>query len=867
MAQIEEAPDTHCNQDEQSYTGNITGYTGTPDDIEVTLSRPGELRTIKPAPNGCFTFHDLQPGQYAIKVNAKGHRTTAARIIDIPQATGFDNKPYALEVLPADPNIFTYHWEEDPATVSGAEYSSQAVTPRYVQFQNTTVEVVDLEAADKLQRDYNILLVGDGWIQEYAHRLFITMNSIPQTLQQPYYDRYLPPSTWKISHEHIDDDILWDVNLDESRQVTLSARAFVNATPRMATIEGKKGRWFSRRLHHAAVRFITDNGANERAYEKILQERYGITTRIPDYYELTTPTGKESERNFQKFHPEEILAIINMFEEMPTGMQRIEGMRYLLRRLNGLDHPLYPQAPAVAWPESAYVEFMETAFKDQPEQFIHRLILHEKAHFLWAHLFDEQLKADWIELGGWYENPTAASGWSATKSAEFVSAYAHSKNPDEDMAESISFFIANPDGLRARSPEKYEFIRDRIMQGDIYVATIREDLTFEVYNLYPDYTYPGKIKRIDIIVEGDPQDDKILTVELEIHATNENEYARHGYTRIESEIGTFFDLWLEAVDEHGNSLYYTDGPGSTLLRGQKTISKHLKAGYWIPKNLWYADIAGNKRFAGISDFGWRMHVDNAREDYFEPEYIPNSLHMSVSQDPDPRIQYIHLEWDVQEETGIKERYGCLARIQSAQENTYSIDKYGNPAATTKCQVQFTIPDYMPSSEYYVRYIRTSDDALNKGYTYFTGSRATEPEVSVHLQTNNPDTSPPEIDVNRIRISAQPTNWNEPNGETEVTISLDYRDDNSGVRIIRGYLRDPQGGTHHYFLYTHYNEGDDRGLFPNQNPKNWKHWEKVIILPPGSLPGIWGLAELVVWDRARNANRYNFVEIARFVVEN
>ena len=635
----------------------------------------------------------------------------------------------------------------------------------------------------------------------------------------------------------------------------------------MATIEGKKGRWFSRRLHHAAVRFITDNGANERAYEKILQERYGVTTRIPDYYELTTPTGKESERNFQKFHPEEILAIINMFEEMPTGMQRIEGMRYLLRRLNGLDHPLYPQAPAVAWPESAYVEFMETAFKDQPEQYIHRLILHEKAHFLWAHLFDEQLKADWIDLGGWYENPTAASGWSTTKSAEFVSAYAHSKNPDEDMAESISFFIANPDGLRARSPAKYEFIRDRIMQGDIYVATIREDLTFEVYNLYPDYTYPGKIKRIDIIVEGAPQDDKILTVELEIHATNENEYAKHGYTRIESEIGTFFDLFLRAVDEHGNSLYYTGGPGSTLLRGQKTISRHFKAGYWIPKNLQYTDIAGNQRFAGISDFGWRMHIDNAREDYFEPEYIPNSLHMSVSQDQDPRIQYIDLEWDVTEDTGIKERYGCLARIQSAQENTYSIDQYGNPATTTKCQVKFTIPDYMPSSEYYVRYIRTSDDALNKEYTYFTGSQATEPEVSVHLQTNNPDTSPPEIDVNRIRISAQPTNWNEPNGETEVTISLDYRDDISGIRGIRGYLRDPQGGTHHYYLYTQYNEGDDRGLFPNQNPTNWKHWEKVIILPPGSLPGIWGLAELIVWDRARNANRYNFVEIARFVVEN
>ena len=144
---------------------------------------------------------------------------------------------------------------------------------------------------------------------------------------------------------------------------------------------------------------------------------------------------------------------------------------------------------------------MESAFKEKGLDSIHRLILHEKAHFLWDHLFDEQLRQDWIELGGWFENPDDKDGWSTTKQVEFVSAYAHGKNPNEDMAESISYYIVNPDKLRSRSPAKYEFIQNRVMHGTRYISKIREDLTFEVYNLYPDYMYPGRIIRIDIEVD------------------------------------------------------------------------------------------------------------------------------------------------------------------------------------------------------------------------------------------------------------------------------------------------------------------------------------------------------------------------------
>ena len=148
-----------------------------------------------------------------------------------------------------------------------------------------------------------------------------------------------------------------------------------------------------------------------------------------------------------------------MLEEYPSGMIKTPGLKYLVRRLDGTPHPLYPGAPAVAWPSAGYIEFMESAFKAQGADYIHRLILHEKAHFLWEHLFDEQLRQDWIELGGWYENPEDVDGWSTTKQTEFVSAYAHGVNPNEDMAESISYYIVNPDKLRSRSPAKYEFIQ------------------------------------------------------------------------------------------------------------------------------------------------------------------------------------------------------------------------------------------------------------------------------------------------------------------------------------------------------------------------------------------------------------------------
>ena len=769
-----------CGEESVSYIGHVEGFSGSADGLEAILSGPGTLQVVQPDIEGCFAFRAVAPGDYGVKIVADGHRTPATRSVTFPVREVQDAEPYALEALASNP--FTYHWEEDQATPAGAEYSSQVLQRRVVEFQGITLDVADAAAADRLRKDYNVLLVGEGWSQEHAFRLLNTMESIPQPVQDLDHGFLLPASAWRLTEDFIDGDIAIHEAVDGTREVSISAAAFVNAAPRLATVDGRRGVWQSRRLHHAAVRFVTDNGHDRDAYEAILQQRYGVTTQIDNYSLLTAPTGNESHLNFQPFHAEEILLLINMLEEMPKGMHNVDGLRYLVRRLNGLPHPLYPQAPAVAWTGSGYVEFMESAFKERPEDYMHRLVVHEKAHFLWAHLFDDRLKADWTELGGWYEDASAASGWSTTKSAEFVSAYAHLKNPNEDMAETIAYFVVNPDRLRARSMAKYEFVRDRIMRGTTYLAQIREDLTFEVYNLFPDYVYPGRIRSVDITVEGEHNTDKAITVTLGLHALDaEKEGATLGSIRIFSELDTWFHMYLYPVNEHGQYI-----ERSTRLRGTHNLSSHAKAGYWLPGQVMIQDAAGNERWQRSSEFGWRMFIDNHLEDFTPPEYMPETLTMATSTwEGDGTVQVIHVDWSVLEDRGIAEPWGCFAAIDDEVSETYSLEAYGQPnAASDRCSVEFLMPNYMPSSTWSTVRVSMRDVGSNWADAKFTGGDADEPPPSVQLLTTHPDTAPPEIDVNRISVRAEPTKPLAPDGETEVTVRVRYRDDISGLYFRR-----------------------------------------------------------------------------------
>jgi hypothetical protein len=168
-------------------------------------------------------------------------------------------------------------------------------------------------------------------------------------------------------------------------------------------------------------------------------------------------------------------------------------------------------------------------------------------------------------------------------------------------------------------------------------------------------------------------------------------------------------------------------------------------------------------------------------------------------------------------------------------------------------------EYQPSGYSWVVSMVFADLAGNVKYVYFTDSPLDQPIQKVYIETSNPDTEAPEVDLNRITVYAEPTNPENPDGETLVTINYYARDNKSGLGLVGYILRDPQGiahGNYHYHrnFYTLYFDG---------NPTIWEKYTISCVLPKGSAPGIWGLAELTVLDKVQNGRTYNFVETLVF----
>ena len=69
------------------------------------------------------------------------------------------------------------------------------------------------------------------------------------------------------------------------------------------------------------------------------------------------PVEVRSVRRIQETNKQtsDILSLFFLFYKIPE-------LRYLVRRLDGTPHPLYPDAAAVAWTDAGYIEFMDKAF-------------------------------------------------------------------------------------------------------------------------------------------------------------------------------------------------------------------------------------------------------------------------------------------------------------------------------------------------------------------------------------------------------------------------------------------------------------------------------------------------------------------------
>ncbi len=313
----------------------------------------------------------------------------------------------------------------------------------YTQYFQTHFKARKDDPIFQLEQQYSISL-DSTWTTKHTKKLLKILGSISQELNGQ-------ASVWKISNEELQNDIKIE-SRNSLKFVTISRDVF--------PIEGAKGIAApDKRLYYAIVEFITENGTNRSVIKLILQERYGISVDIPSYGTLTQNTAKESASHYSDFENEDLMIFISIFEEFPQALHKVPHLKYIIRRI---DDKI--RAPGVAWTTNGYIEFAEFLFGRKNVDDTRRLIAHEKAHFLWSHLFPNQLKQDWMALGGWYEDPKNAEGWSTKKDRkEFITDYAYQKNPNEDMAESLAYYLVYPDKLRSQCPAKYDFIHERIM--------------------------------------------------------------------------------------------------------------------------------------------------------------------------------------------------------------------------------------------------------------------------------------------------------------------------------------------------------------------------------------------------------------------
>ena len=773
----------------------------------------------------------------------------------------------------------TYHWEKDE--VPSGQETVFVPKPIEVEIGNTGINAsLTSSASYTLSQRYEVYLSPE-WDEDKAYLLLQVLND----MRRFSYAWRQNPTYWILNDVHVaqDIDLGPDVQRGSLRTITIASEAFTYAHPFVAKIDGIQGRYFSKRLWRAVLRFATDipgEGIQHRTIDQMLQRNYGVTVHVPDYEVLTD----EPAHNFSKFTYQEILGIMVMFEEYPEGMHVTPGLKYLIRRA---PDP-YVKYTARANIGRGFIEFTDKAFEDGITHETQRIILHEKAHFLWDYLFDEQLKADWIELGGWYYEDEDER-WKTTNQTEFVSDYAHEVNPNEDMAESIAYYIVTPDKLRSRSPAKYEFVQNRIMHGTRYISIIREDLTFVVYNLYPDYVFPGEVVRVDVTVEGAPEWSKRVEIEIETHTENELDYSTGGWVvfrlleRDLEEEGDrnrrrHFAVQLRPVDAKGRTSYRQSQ--SNILRGRTHVpSYYAKGDYTITQVSTY-DVNRLTRY-NSGGFGLQIYLNNIYEDSSPPEYVPNSAKVTVSDAYTERSEHFYAvtaTWQVKENRTLrgdtylepeeKEDFspGYYYYLQPYNKNQswhlVRADIVRHEGDIWILKSTFYFPHYMPGGVYELKQLYFQD-AINRESAWLP--KIDDQIQKVTIETKTPDMTPPTLDVNRITVDAQSANPANPNGETFVTVAYYVKDDISGFESGHIAIRDPLGGERRYDIWGPYTYRSTREIYFQDDPSVYRKYTSNIYLPEGSVPGVWGVIGISVTDKARNTIYHDFTEITRFEV--
>ncbi|SIO73743.1 sporozoite invasion-associated protein 1 (SIAP1) [Babesia microti strain RI] len=815
--------------------------------------------------NNRFKF-DLPRGRYYIKLQGSGYMLPGALRINLPCRNAkcpFVGINYtdSLEVYPTknDPDLYTFSWRLQNTTQYGIETVSTVPKDESSLSNTSTInnyeKIEASDAAAKLEHMFGIELHG-VWGSEYSYRLLSVLMEF-----QFLRSNKDKPQHWSLVDNDLypgDVRVVEEENSRYEKMISISKNAFKYAIKK--THERKhNGNYFSRRLFKAVIRATCLDSVVKMKY--LFSKLHGVEILEPSELDTMAHMGKPitnySWRDYQSWfkHPEELIELATSWSEYPAGFHRIKGLKYLLRRMDGLVNPEQPTAPAIAYPRGpdtdSYIEFMESGFYRYPD--ISKLVLHELGHFIDMNTLTLELQMDWQRIGGWYNDSNDPDGWSTRQQTQFVSSYAHKKNPQEDFASSLADYLLNPKKLMTRAPDKYNWIKKSVMGGAHYVTKSSHEFT--VLNLgSPNFIYPGRIGSIVITVTGGERDNKFVNWNFKL-ISRQQSCATSLSFRLFSTIGTFVDIYLRPKGAKcGNT-----------FEGTQVFNSSVKRGVWTTDQIEITDQNGLQRFVGAADFGLRVWINNVHEDFQDPVTIKESIKFNLVHDvagPILRVNYL-----VRDDGILKNPGASYATINgdgyaqhslfgysdiptqsplwtgskpSTQCNTVQEDAYLNCYAVS---VNVVLSKNARSGKYSLAGLTTMDTAGNSEMLQWGNN---EGPYIMYTSSGVADTNQPEL--KDITVTSNPTNIDKIDGETKVEISFKIRDQESGISTVWFRIRDPFG--------------TEILLYPPEfdtSSNDWMTINKIHLLPRGSVPGVWHLNSIYVEDNAGNATRATLTE--------
>ena len=185
------------------------------------------------------------------------------------------------------------------------------------------------------------------WTTKRAQSLLDILESI-----SPEPDLNITTSTWRISDEEIQNDIKIE-SQKGIKSVTISSDVFPIQEVKENSVPDK-------RLFHAVVQFITENGTNRSAIKIILMGRYGISIDVSSYESLFNRKPEDEGAVLTDFENKDLMIFISILEKFPQALHKMPQLKYVVCRSDDIF-----DAAGKAWSTLNFIEFAESFFNSR----------------------------------------------------------------------------------------------------------------------------------------------------------------------------------------------------------------------------------------------------------------------------------------------------------------------------------------------------------------------------------------------------------------------------------------------------------------------------------------------------------------------